>query len=307
MKFFNARAKQRRQKNWIEKLQDRQECFCERAYAVANFLKNCRGVDKFYASVKVDMSEAYDRVEWVFLERVLLRQGFAEKWVNRIMKCLCSVSYQIKVNDNVSDVIVSSRGHRQGDPLSPYLFLLCTELLRDGVKRGHLSGIRICRNSPIVSHLFFADDSILFLKEDSSEVCALKIILHQYENISDQLINFEKSEICFSRNTLADVRLSICNVFRDPQVRSHSKYLGLPLLAGQRKTQIFRDIVDKVWRRVKDWKCRLLSAGGRKVLIKAVIQVVPTYMMSVYYFPRRIIDKICKLVQQFLCGIRKKG
>ncbi|KAL9666352.1 hypothetical protein QQ045_000682 [Rhodiola kirilowii] len=205
------------------------------AHEVANFIKNCKGEEKFFASVKVDMSKAYDRVEWEFLERVLLRLGFAEKWVDMIMKCV---------------ELLNAR-------------------LREGVERGQLSGVRICRNAPVVSHLFFADDSIFFLKTDSSEACALKGILQQYEFVSGQMINFEKFEICFSRNTPAKVRLSIYNVFRIPQVRSHSKYLGLPLLAGQRKTKIFRDIVDKVWRRIKDWKCRLLSAGGREVLIKA--------------------------------------
>ncbi|KAL9667485.1 hypothetical protein QQ045_001846 [Rhodiola kirilowii] len=138
-----------------------------------------------------------------------------------------------------------------------------------------------------------------FIKAECREANNLKEVLQQYGKVSGQLVNFDKSEICFSRNTLADVRLCICEALRVPQVRSHSRYLGLPLMVGQRKSETFRDIVEKIWRRVKDWKCKLLSSGGREILIKAVLQVIPTYMMSVYYFSRRIISEIHKLMLQF--------
>ncbi|KAL9679286.1 hypothetical protein QQ045_017144 [Rhodiola kirilowii] len=273
------------------------------AHGVANFLKNCNEGRNYYASVKIDMSKAYDRVEWPFLEKVLLRMGFAARWVERVMQCVCSVTYQIRVNGNVSEVICPSRGLRQGDPLSPYLFLFCTELLNAklllSVERGLISGIKVCKKAPVVSHLFFADDAIFFIKAECREVDNLKEVLHQYGGVSGQLVNFDKSEICFSRNTPADVRVHICEALRVPQVRSHSRYLGLPLLVGQRKSETFREIVEKIWRRVKDWKCKLLSSGGREILIKAVIQAIPTYMMSVYYFPRRIISEIQKLMLQF--------
>ncbi|KAL9672598.1 hypothetical protein QQ045_028849 [Rhodiola kirilowii] len=273
------------------------------AHEVANFLKCCKDADKLYASVKVAMSKAYDRVEWTFLENLLSKMGFAKEWVERTTECVCSVSYLIKVNDRISDPIVPSRGLRQGDPFSPYLFLLCTELLNamllERVDRGLINGIRICGNAPTVLHLFFADDSIFFIKAVPSEARTLKEVLNQYETVSGQLINFEKSEIYFSRNTPADVRMSICDILRVPQVSCHSKYLGLPLIAGQRKIEIFREILEKVWRRVKDWKSRLLSVGGREILIKSILQAIPTYMMSVYRFPHKVLNEIYKLMQHF--------
>ncbi|KAL9661671.1 hypothetical protein QQ045_026497 [Rhodiola kirilowii] len=273
------------------------------AHEIANFLKNCRDDHSFYASVKVDMSKAYDRVEWYFLEKLLLKMGFAEKWVGRVMSCVTSATYQIRVNEEISEVILPSRGLRQGDLLSPYLFLFCTELLNakllEGVSKGLISGVKICRMAPTISHLFFADDSIFFIKADPGEAGQLKSILNQYERASGQLINFEKSEISFSKNTPADIRMEVCDVLRVSQVRNHSKYLGIPLVVGQRKIEIFRDIVDKIWRKVKDWKHKFLSAGGREVLVKAVIQAIPTYMMSVYSFPRKIISEIYKLIRQF--------
>ncbi|KAL9670862.1 hypothetical protein QQ045_008421 [Rhodiola kirilowii] len=196
-----------------------------------------------------------------------------------------------------------SIGLRQGDPLSPYLFLFCTEWLSakilEAVSRKNITGISICRKAPVISHLFFADDSIFYLKAERGKAENLHHILRLYETVSGQKINYEKSEICFSKNTPVEVRLSICDILRVPQVGCHSKYLGLLLLAEQKKSELFRGIVDKVWRKVKDWKCRLLSAGGREVLVKAVIQAIPTYMMSVYFFPRKIIAEINKLMLQF--------
>ncbi|KAL9687548.1 hypothetical protein QQ045_031952 [Rhodiola kirilowii] len=121
--------------------------------------------------------------------------------------------------------------------------------LQQGVSRNLISGIKICKKAPVVSHLFFADDSIFFVRADINEARNLKSILHQYEIMSRQMINFDKSEVCFSKNTPADKRVDFCNVLRISQVNSHSRYLGLPLVMRQRKTEAFRGILDKMWRR----------------------------------------------------------
>ncbi|KAL9687380.1 hypothetical protein QQ045_031781 [Rhodiola kirilowii] len=92
------------------------------AHELAHFMKSIRDDKRFYASLKVDMSNAYDRVEWEFLKKLLLKMGFAAKWVDRIMECVCSVTYRVKVNDKVSSVIKPGRGLRQRDPISPICF-----------------------------------------------------------------------------------------------------------------------------------------------------------------------------------------
>ena len=117
-------------------------------------------------ALKLDISKAYDRVEWIWLEKIMQKLGFDNKWCALIMKCVTTVSYSVKINGKPKWHIVPSRGIRQGDPLSPYLFLLCAEglsaLIKKEVENGRLGGVAVCHWDPKISHLFFADDSLIF-------------------------------------------------------------------------------------------------------------------------------------------------
>ena len=117
-----------------------------------------------YMAIKLDMSKAYDRVEWNFIEMVMRRLGFHEIWVEWVMKCITTVTYSVLINGEAHDHISLTRGLQQGDPLSSYLFLLCMEafsaLIFDASNRDLLNGVSICRGCPRVTHLFFADDSL---------------------------------------------------------------------------------------------------------------------------------------------------
>jgi hypothetical protein len=119
-----------------------------------------------YMALKLDMSKAYDRVEWVFLERVMARVGFESHWIRLMMTCVRTTSYSVLLNGEPTGYIRSTRGIRQGDPLSPYLFLLCAEglsaLLRKAERDTLIHGVFICQSGLRISHLLFADDSLLF-------------------------------------------------------------------------------------------------------------------------------------------------
>jgi hypothetical protein len=158
-----------------------------------------------YMALKLDMSKAYDRVKWIFLEMVMRKLGFAEKWVELIMTCISTVKYSVLINGEPSRRICPSRGIRQGDPLSPYLFIICAEALSAQLSHaervGQLKGVPTSPKGPRINHLFFADDSLLFCRASPVEWHRLEAILELYERASGQMLNREKTYVFFSRNT----------------------------------------------------------------------------------------------------------
>jgi hypothetical protein len=112
-----------------------------------------------YMALKLDMSKAYDRVEWTYLEAVMCKLGFDDRWVQLAMTCVRTISFLVLINGQPHGNIIQSRGLRQGDPLSPYFFILCAEglssLLNQAEVDGSISGIPITRGGTRINHLFF--------------------------------------------------------------------------------------------------------------------------------------------------------
>ena len=202
------------------------------AFETLHHMKHHNSRKLGFMAVKLDMSKAYDRVEWVYLERLMGRMGFCSRWITLIMSCVRTVSYSIMVNGDPVGMIHPSRGIRQGDPLSPFLFLLCTEglhaLIKHSARNGNIKGFSMCKWGPKLTHLFFANDSLLFYRsifEDCNNVLKL---LAEYESLSGQKINKDKTTIFFSKSTTDDEKTSIKNLFQIQEVKYYEKYLGLP-------------------------------------------------------------------------------
>jgi hypothetical protein len=138
------------------------------AYELTHYLLNKRDGDLGYAAIKLDMSKAYDRVEWNFLRDMTMKLSFDEQWIKLIMECVTLVRYQVKVNGDLSESFLPQRGLRQGDHLSPYMFLLCAEafsaLLKQRERDGAITRVRICQRAPSISHLLFVDDSLILIR-----------------------------------------------------------------------------------------------------------------------------------------------
>ncbi|KAM1431725.1 hypothetical protein ACFXTO_014338 [Malus domestica] len=152
-------------------------------------------------AIKLDMAKAYDRVEWVFLLSMMAKLGFAPLFCNWIKECISTASFSILVNGNSIGLVLPERGLRQGDPLSPYLFLLCTEglsmLIRRGMERGALHGFCVSANGTPISHLFFTDDLVLFDHASVEEARGIVEVLRTYACGSGQAVNLSKSSIFF--------------------------------------------------------------------------------------------------------------
>jgi hypothetical protein len=257
-------------------------------------------------ALKIDFSKAYDKVEWSYLKEVLGRMGFSETWIKWMMLCVSSVNYSALMNFERVGPIHPGRGLRQGDPLSPYLFILVTEgltsLIHKAVASGDIHGVKICRGAPVVSHLLFADDCFLFCRSNISETTKLMEILKTYELASGQEINLSKSEVFFSRNLSRAAQEDLSSIMGVKHVLGTGTYLGLPSMVGRSKKETFAYIKDRIWRRINSWRSRPLSRAGKEVMIKSVLQAIPAYIMNIYILPDALINDIERLLNAFWWG-----
>ncbi|XP_062145289.1 uncharacterized protein LOC133852538 [Alnus glutinosa] len=170
---------------------------------------------------------------------------------------------QVVVNGNLVGNIQPTRGIRKGDPISPYLFLLCVEvlstLLHKEEQRGVITGVPTSPKGPHLSHLFFADDSLLFCKANSVEWRQLMKILGVYEARLGQKLNLNKTSIFFSRNTSNERKQEILLQSGLSEATRIDSYLGLPIVVGKSKRLAFNDIVERVSKRLSNWKVKFLS------------------------------------------------
>jgi hypothetical protein len=230
-----------------------------------------------------------------FVEGVLRKLGFANRWVDLLMSCIRSVTYSILINGQPQGLITPSRGIRQGDPLSPYLFILCAEalssLLQSSAREGRILGVPLSRGGTRINHLLFADDSLLFCRANIREWSHIQALIGKYEEASGQLLNREKTGLFFSRNTKADIRSIISQSLGVSSTAHYEKYLGLPSLIGRSRVSTFNGIKERIWKRINGWKERFLSHAGKEILIKAVIQAIPTYTMSVFRLPKSFVGR----------------
>ena len=147
-------------------------------------MKKKRARDNRFCALKLDMRKAYDRVEWSYLKAIMIKLGFHRIWVEMIMRLVTTVSFSVLFNGHRLDSFVPTRGIRQGDPISPYLSLLAAEglscLLKSKIQSSSLSGIKVAASAPMVSHLLFTDDSLLFFKANRESTETVMDVLNTY-------------------------------------------------------------------------------------------------------------------------------
>jgi hypothetical protein len=200
--------------------------------------------------LKMDMEKAFDKIEWNLILAIMQHLGFHATWLQWIESCISSTSFSILLNGSPFGLFSSKRGLRQGDPLSPFLFILGSELLSRLLLKeeriGNIKGMKIARASPAINHLLFADDLLLFGKASLLEAASFKGCLDKYCSWSGQSINSRKSSIRFSKNTKSSTTSSILNILPFNPNPANSIYLGLPILLGRSKGDAFQSIIDSI-------------------------------------------------------------
>ncbi|XP_074323028.1 uncharacterized protein LOC141659976 [Apium graveolens] len=276
------------------------------AFELLHHMKRKNRGSEGEVALKLDISKAYDRVRWDYLKNRMKDMGFSERWVKWIMLCVRSVSYMVNFNGQLVGPIIPRRGLRQGDPLSPYLFLFCVEglshLINNAVEGGSITGSQIAANAPKTTHLLFADDSFLFFKATEGEAVEVRNLLNKYESNSRQAVNYQKSGIFSSANVRMDKQVEIKRTLGVSNDLGNSKYLGLSSLIGRAKKSVFNFIKERIWRKVQDWSHKNLSKAGKIVMIKNVAQSIPAYSMSCFLIPKSLCTEIERLMNGYWWG-----
>ena len=277
-------------------------------YECLHFMKRNRAKKHQSYALKLDMTKAYDRIGWPYLRAIMIKFGFSKRWVNIVMSLVTTVKFSVMFNGKKLEEFEPSRGIRQGDPISPYLFLLAAVglscLLKSKSGSSNLAGLQVAPSAPPVSHLLFADDNLLFCKANSNGDNEVNLVLNSYCQASGQRINFAKSSIYFSKGVPKNVKMEIKNILNVPNETLNVKYLGMPSDVGNSKNGSFKYLKDRLWSRVQGWIENTMSSAGKKVLVKTVSQAVPVFSMSCFKLPRGLCEHLNMLIQKFWWGYK---
>jgi hypothetical protein len=231
---------------------------------------------------KLDIEKAYDHVDWNFLLYLLKGCGFGERWCSWIKHCISSVRFSVLINGSPSGFFGSLRGVRQGDPLSPFLFVLVMEAFSKMISaiysRGLILGFSVGtreHDRVEVSHLLFADDTLVFCGADASQISYIGALFVCFEAVSRLKVNLTKSSLVpiGSLDDVGQLAGSLgCGTANLPL-----KYMGLSLGASFKLKAMWRDSEELMAQRLAPWKQSYLSKGGRVALIKSTLSNMPTY------------------------------
>ncbi|KAL8148945.1 hypothetical protein AgCh_006084 [Apium graveolens] len=210
-------------------------------------------------ALKLDIIKAYDRVSWSFLKQRMRIMGFCEIWIDWMMLCVKTVTYNFCFNDSIIGPIIPKKGLRQGDPLSPYLFLLCVEGLSNA----------------------------LDVASDAREIKGCKSV------------NFQKSGVYFIANVRRDKQRELSSILGVYSDLSNTRYLGLPSLVGKSKKRVFSFLKDKATKRIQGWKVKPISQAGKTVLIRNVAQAIPSYSMSCFLIPKTLCQELERMFSNY--------
>ncbi|XP_057418459.1 uncharacterized protein LOC130712657 [Lotus japonicus] len=266
------------------------------------FLKRRLG----WLAIKVDLEKAYDRLKWSFLLETLQLIGLNDHLCTVIMSCVSSYRFQVLFNGGRSSSFSPQRGLRQGDPLSPYLFVLCMERLAhsigDAVSSGAWKPIKLSRNGPPISHLFFADDLLLFGEATVAQMECVMGCLNGFCSASGMKVSIPKTRLMVSKNVGAVVTKELSDISAIGLTSDLGRYLGVPLAHQRVKASSYQYILDRTQKRLSSWRSQMLNFAGRVTLAKSVIPALPTYSMQTSLLPKEVCGKLEKIQRDFIWG-----
>ncbi|GKA29034.1 putative RNA-directed DNA polymerase, partial [Tanacetum coccineum] len=251
---------------------------------------------------KVDFEKAFDSVNWTFLQNTMRQMGFGRKWRKWIASCLESASISVLVNGSPTKEFEMERGIRQGDPLSPFLFLIVAEV--KVCEKGFYKGLFLSNSGANVSLLQYADDALFFGDWSRLNAKYLINILKAFELASGLKVNLSKSRIIGVGVPFVEVE-SLTSSLGCSHGSIPFIYLGLPVGKRMRFCDGWSDIINRFHDRLSSWKAKTFSTGGRLTLVKSVLGSLPIYYLSLFNAPIKIIKTLESIRSRFFWGFKE--
>ncbi|XP_039031706.1 uncharacterized protein LOC120166515 [Hibiscus syriacus] len=252
-------------------------------------------------ALKIDLQKAFDSLNWDFVRIVLHALGLPEKFIGWILACITNPSYSIVFNGTLAGYFKGARGVRQGDPLSPYIFVLAmnilSSLLNVAAKKGVFSYHPKCKKVGL-THLCFADDLLIFCKGSLDSIIGVQTVLDYFYSMSGLKLNASKCEIfyagissehCAAIKELTGFKLGNLLV----------RYLGVPLVTRKLTVKDCQSLIDKIRAKLNLWANKHLSFVGRLQLIRVVLFNMANFWCRQLALPKKIINYIEQLCSRF--------
>ncbi|XP_010445454.1 PREDICTED: uncharacterized protein LOC104728123 [Camelina sativa] len=253
-------------------------------------------------ALKIDISKAFDSVQWSFLLTVLRAMAFPEQYVGWIQTCITTASFSVQVNGELAGYFGSKRGLRQGCSLSPYLFVICMNVLSCkldiAASRREFGYHPKCKQLKL-THLCFADDLMVFVEGTKQSISGALQVFDDFAVHSGLHISLEKSTI-YTAGVSSAHKEEILQQFPFEYGSLPVRYLGLPLLPRRMTSGDYLPLIEKIRSRITSWTSRMLSFAGRLQLISSVIFSLTNFWISAFRLPKSCVKEIDQLCSAFL-------
>ncbi|KAL0661041.1 hypothetical protein Bca4012_097878 [Brassica carinata] len=285
------------QRNQVGFAQDR--LLCENVLLASELVKDFhRQGDTTRGCLKIDITKAYDNLSWDFLLGVLKTIELPEVFIAWIKECITTPSYSVAVNGELHGFFPGRRGLRQGDPISSLLFVIAMDVLSKMLDQGAINGrfgIHPECEAPLITHLSFADDVLIFFDGSIESLRGILQILEEFRQVSGLRINLNKTELLLDGGTSSQCR-EMAEEMGIAQGSLPVRYLGVPLSPKKMTRSDFQPLLDKIAARFNSWTVKHLSFAGRFQLIQAVIYSTISFWASMFIIPNecvRILERMC--------------
>lgn len=256
---------------------------------------------------KIDFSKAFDSVDWEFLLEIMRTRKFPIRWIKWMEELLFSAQSAVVVNGETTDFIRHRRGLRQGDPLSPMLFIIATDVFQQmiAVTNSVVATPLSARHDNAIIALQYADDTAVIANAEQRTLIIIKVALRVFAKASGLEINFGKSG--FVPINLTEMQIEEARaILGFANMKFPVTYLGMSLSINTLRRQEYLPLIEKLEKRLAGWRGKMISRGGKLQLVKSVLSTIPVYFMTCFLLPQWVIQRIDQIRKSFLWGKNDK-